>query len=42
MTFYYLKYLKNYKIYNKRNYSIVVLDFFNIKKAKDIKFNFNH
>ena len=39
MTFYYIKYLKNY---NNRDYSIVVLDFFNIKRAKDIKFNFKH
>jgi hypothetical protein len=40
MTFYHIKYLKNYKIYNNRDYSIVGLDFSNIKRAKDIKFNF--
>jgi len=42
MTFYYIKYLKNYKIYNNRDYSIAALDLFKIKRAKDIKFNFKH
>ena len=42
MTFSHIKYLKDFRINNNRDYPIIGLDYPNAKRAKDIKLNFEH